>query len=190
MNMKAWMAFGLALLVSGCERAPSTFAFDVVGTATQRVHSSGTVRGEVDDGGYLALDDDAWGLKMSLGGLAPGSRTLAKGGGELVIMSKVTGDVFTTGLGGSCTVWVDPHEDTNGSAITGWFTCTGLPTGNGDPIDVKGGRFGTFLNDAANNPQHAPPTPGASRPGSSGEVKPFQLTGAADSNMPSTARRL
>ena len=95
MNMKAWMAFGLALLVSGCERAPSTFAFDVVGTATQRVHSSGTVRGEVDDGGALAervlrvigeLDDDAWGLKMSLGGLAPGSRTLAKGGGELVIM--------------------------------------------------------------------------------------------------------
>lgn len=151
----------LAALVAGCVGPQSTFAFDLTGDLATRVRSGANVRGEVDDAGYLALDDDAYGLKIELGGLGPGSRTLGKGGaGSLVIMSKASGDVFETTGEGTCTVWVDPHESTNGSAISGWFTCTTLGSTSGKVVDVKGGRFTTYLDDAANNPSQTPPAPG------------------------------
>jgi hypothetical protein len=105
----------------------------------------------------MSLDDDAWGLRFALGGLAPGSRTLAKGQGDVLIVSKVRGDQFTTDLGGSCTVWVDPHDSTNGSKVTGWFSCTGLSSSSGKQVTVSAGQFGTFVGDSANNPQPGAP---------------------------------
>ena len=69
---------------------------------------------------------------------------------------------FDTTVGGACTVWIDPHESTNGSAVTGWFVCTDLAASNGKVVAVQGGRFGTFISDTANDPRQTPPTPGAS----------------------------
>lgn len=156
--MRPSIALACALALSGCARAPSTFAFDLEGDVSTRARSSATAHGSVDDAGYLALDDEAWGIRIALGGLAPGSRTVAKGSGDLVLMSKVTGDVFTSDLGTTCTVWVDPHDATNGSPVTGWFTCDALGSSTGKRVGVQGGRFATFLDDASNDPNVAPPT--------------------------------
>jgi hypothetical protein len=157
--MKHWIAFGLTALLFGCDRAPSSFTFVLSGDLEQHVQSGGGVTGSVDNAGFLALDDDAWGVRFALGGLSPGSRTLSKGNGEVVVMSKSSGEVFSSDLGTSCSVWIDPHDSTNGSAITGWFTCDDLASASGKHVTLQGGRFATFISDAANNPKDGTPSP-------------------------------
>jgi hypothetical protein len=156
--MKTWTAIGMLVGLAACGVVPSSFDFDVRGDVNLRV-ASGVTRGQVDNAGFLSLDDRAWGLTMSLGGLAPGRHVVAKGAGELALMRKGTGDWFTTAEGGSCAVWIDPHKSSNGSAVTGKFDCTNLQASNGLRIDVAGGQFFTRINDAANDPTLTPPPP-------------------------------
>jgi hypothetical protein len=147
-------------LSSSCLGSSSDFAFHLTGDVEKTVQSDNSANGEVDDAGHFAIDDETWGLRISLGGLASGDHKVTGGNAssELLIMSKDTGDTFGTANGGSCDAWIDPHASTNGSTVSGWFTCNGLLSTAGKHVDVVGGRFTTVIDDAANDPTSAPPT--------------------------------
>jgi hypothetical protein len=149
----------LVVALAGCDRQPSAFSFTLTGDVATTVRASKAADGSVDDAGHLAIDDAGWGLRIALGSLAPGSHDVPKGSGDVAIMSKSTGDVFSSAFGEGCTVWVDPHDDTNGSPVTGWFSCKSLATANGKTVTVGGGRFSTFLDDAANDPSSSSVSP-------------------------------
>jgi hypothetical protein len=157
--MKTWVKFGLIGAMSACAAPRSTFDFVLTEDGhEERVGSGAMVNGQVNNAGYLALDDASWGLAMNLQGLAAGSHALSNKSGTLAIMRKGTGEVFTTDLGGSCTVWLNPHQSTNGSAVTGWFYCSAVTSNTGRKVDVGSGEFRTLINDAGNNPHlNGPP---------------------------------
>ena len=142
--------------VSGCADDRSSFTFVLSGDIDEKVTSSGGVTGVVDNAGYLVIDDGSWQLEMSLGGLGSGEQTLASSGGELSILHEGTADYFTTAIGGSCSVFVAPHESTNGSAVSGTFYCTNLKSNTGKQLDVGGGEFTTFISDTGNDPSVTP----------------------------------
>ena len=144
--MKARILALAASLCCACDTPRSTFDFTMTGE-TGRVTDL-TASGVVDNTGVLTIDDDAWHLGMTLGGLAEGKHATV----ALTIIDKTNARIFSTDQGGSCTVTVDPHDTTNGSAFSGHFACTGLADGNGDVVDVNGVEFLTYIADAANNP--------------------------------------
>jgi hypothetical protein len=152
--MKSWIALCVAI-ASGCS-ARSAFDFALTGDINERAGSSARVTGSVNNAGYLALDDDSWALTISLGGFI-GSRTLEKKSGELRILDKRNGDTYSTSIGGTCTVFVNPHQSSNGSAVTGTFYCRDLVSSKGKRVNVDGGEFRTLINDSANNPNINPP---------------------------------
>ena len=155
--MKTWIVCFLAI-APGCS-ARATFDFALTGDVNERVGSSARVTGSINNAGYLALDDETWELTMSLGGLAIGNHTLEKGSGELRILHKVSLDTYSTSLGGTCTVWINPHQTSNGSAVGGTFYCRDLISSKGRKVNVDGGEFRALINDAANNPNINPPRP-------------------------------
>ena len=150
-----------AALLAAAACGPPRSSFELVltheGGRTERVGSGADVRGAVDNAGFLALDDQSWGLAMSLGGLASGEHMVSSKAGSLALVRKGSGDVWTTDLGGSCTVWLNPHASSNGSVVGGWFYCKALTSNSGEKVDVGSGVFKTLINDAANNPRLDPP---------------------------------
>ena len=136
--------FALALVACGTPR--STFDFVMTGDVGRVSDLDAT--GVVDDTGVLAIDDAAWHLGMTLGGLAEGTHASV----PLTIIDKTGGRIFSTESGGACSAFVDPHDATNGSSISGHFTCAGLSDGRGDVVDVNGVTFLTYISDAANDP--------------------------------------
>ena len=138
--------FVLAASMCACGTPQSTFDFVMTGDVG-RV-SDRAASGLVDDTGVLAIDDAAWHLGMTLGGLAEGNHTSV----ALTIIDKSNARIFSTDNGGSCSAFVEPHDGTNGSALSGHFTCTALADGSGDVVDVNGVEFLTYISDAANNP--------------------------------------
>lgn len=142
----------LAASMCACGTPQSTFDFVMTGTVGRVSDRAAT--GLVDDTGVLAIDDDAWHLGMTLGGLAEGTHANV----SMTIIDKTNARIFTTDDGGTCTVFVDPHDTTNGSAIGGHFTCTAISDG-ADVVDVDGVEFLTYISDAANNPSTSPPAP-------------------------------
>lgn len=160
MNRMIALAIGAAAALCGCGAPRSTFDFVLTDGAgrEERVGSGADVKGEIDNAGYLALDDQSWGLAMNLGGLAAGQHDLSAKAGTLVIIRKGTGDVYNTDLGGSCTVWINPHQSSNGSAVNGIFYCRSLVSNTGKKVDVGSGNFHALINDSANNPHlNGPP---------------------------------
>jgi hypothetical protein len=152
--LATWM-----LLATGCSYASptSSFAFELRGDVNERVTGIEAATGEIDDQGDLALDDGAWRVAMNLMGLDARSQSIARGTGLLSISNSATGEVFTTDSGGSCTVTLEPHQSTNGSAVTGSFYCSGLASpASGHHVDVLGGTFRTQIDDAQNNPSTVP----------------------------------
>lgn len=138
-------------MLSACAAPQSSFAFNLSGDATGSVNIEAT--GEIDDAGDLALDNDAWQLDMSLGGLSTGNHNDA----EVTILRKTDGAIFTTTVGGTCTVILDPHDSSNGSPVNGVFYCTGLMSSTGMTVGVTGGEFLTEINDSENDPGASPP---------------------------------
>ena len=116
--------------------------------------SSDSASGSVNNAGFLTLSDDTWSLTMDLQGLAPGNHAITSGSGELQISQASTGETYMTSLGGTCDVWLDAHGASNGSPITGHFTCTGLTSTKGNVVDVSSGTFEAPISDPANNPLH------------------------------------
>jgi len=134
------------LLASMCACGTPRSTFDFV-LGDQRV-SDRDATGEIDNTGVLAIDDAAWHLGMTLGGLGQGTHANV----PLTIIDKSNARIFKTENGGSCSAFVDPHDGTNGSALGGHFSCTSLSDGNGEVVDVNGVEFLTYISDAANNP--------------------------------------
>jgi hypothetical protein len=149
--MNARFVFLAALCACGTPR--STFDFVMTGDVG-RV-SDLDASGVVDNTGVLAIDDAAWHLGITLGGLGEGKRTSV----ALTIIDKNGGRIFSTENGGTCSAFLDPHDTTNGSAVSGHFACTALADGSGDVVDVNGLTFLTYISDAANNPNTSPPGP-------------------------------
>ncbi len=147
MNRRIIAATTVAL--AGCA-VHSTFQFTLSDGSVAT--SSPNASGSVDNAGFLTLNDSTWGLTMDLQGLAPGNHTITAGAGDLQIARPTTGDTFMASLGGSCNVWLDSHGATNGSPVTGHFTCAGLVSTKGNTVDVTSGTFEAPIDDPANNP--------------------------------------
>jgi hypothetical protein len=137
--------FVLAATTCACGTPQSTFDFEMTGAG--RISDS-EATGVVDNTGILAIDDAAWHLGMTLGGLGEGARASV----AVTIIDKTNARIFSTDQGGTCSAFVDPHDSTNGSALSGHFTCTSLADGTGNVVDVNGVEFLTYISDAANNP--------------------------------------
>lgn len=160
--MKRWIAFGMVGALCSCATSRSTFDFVLSGDSGEHVHSGARVTGAVSNAGFIALDDPdmGWSLAMSLGGLAPGDHILGNKTGQVVITRKVgTPAIFTTALGGSCTVTVAPHNASNGDVVRANFFCTGLASAGGQHVNVPQGEFKSFINDESNNLNLNPPGP-------------------------------
>lgn len=141
----------MAAMLAGCA-VHSAFQFTLSdGTVAT---SSDNASGSVNNAGFLTLSDSAWGLTMNLEGLAPGNHAISAGAGDLQIARTATGDTFMASLGGTCNVWLDAHGTTNGSPVTGHFTCAGLTATTGKTVDVTSATFEVQLEDPANNPLH------------------------------------
>lgn len=152
----------LFLLGVGCGQPRSTFDFVLGGDATDHVHSGARVTGHVNNAGFLTLDDPdtGWAVAMSLGGLAPGSHAVMEKSGELSITRKIGQPaIFTTQLGGSCTVQIAPHNASNGDRVHATFFCVGLTSAGGQHIDVPAGELQTQIDDESNNLNLDPPHP-------------------------------
>jgi hypothetical protein len=145
----------VSLCVCGCAASESSFDFQL---GAEKIYSGANVAGSTDNAGTLALHDDVWALNMSLPGLAAGSwLQLGGGGNDLTIISKASGDIYTTAAGGTCAVLLDPHQSTNGSVVSGTFHCAGLASSDGSKqVDIPNGAFQTRIDDAANNPTSWP----------------------------------
>ena len=143
----------LAASVCACGTPRSTYDFTMTGS-TGRV-SDLDANGLGDDTGVLTIDDGAWHIGMTLGGLAEGTHANV----AMTIIDKTNARIFSTDSGGTCSVFVDPHDATNGSALGGHFTCSALTDGSGDVVDVNGVEFLTYISDSANNPSTTPPHP-------------------------------
>jgi hypothetical protein len=154
MKRLLWPAAAAALLA--CGGTPSTFDFTLSGDLSERVASDRGVTGEIDNTGRLALDDGTWLLSMTLNGLQAGVDQPA---GELEVVDRATGDLFSTTIGGTCNVKLDPHGSNNGDLVHGVFHCTGLTSSDGRQVDIGFGEFWTSINDAANDPNLNPPHP-------------------------------
>ncbi len=157
-----WIVFGSIGAICGCAAPRSTFDFVLSGDSAEHVHSGARVTGRVNNAGFVALDDPdmGWSLSMSLGGLAPGDHVVGNKVGQVVITRKIgMPAIFTTALGGSCTVTIDPHNASNGDAVHATFYCTGLASAGGQHIDVPQGEFKSFINDESNNLNLNPPGP-------------------------------
>jgi len=142
---------GLMVCLMACNGQSSSFTFALQGDTTARVTSGSAAHGSVNDAGYLSLDDGAWSIEMSLGGLAPGSHEIAKNSGDLTITRDDTGQAYRASLGGSCTVWVDAHGSSNGDSLVARFDCTGIRSTSGAAVDVSGGALSTHIDDSAND---------------------------------------
>jgi hypothetical protein len=153
MNARILFFFAAATCACACGSPRSTFDFTMTGDVGRVSDRDAT--GLVDDTGVLAIDDAAWHLGMTLGGLYEGSHANV----AITIIDKSNARIFSTDQGGSCTVFVDPHDTTNGSSISGHFSCTALADGTGNVVDVNGVEFLTYISDAANNPTTSPPHP-------------------------------
>ena len=151
--MKALVFAVLAASMCACGRPESSYDF-VISGATGRV-SDRAAMGLVDNTGALEIHDAAWHIGMTLGGLAEGIHQNV----PMTFIDKTNAQIFSTDNGGTCSVFVDPHDTTNGSAFSGHFTCTGLGDGSGGVVDVNGVEFLTYISDAANNPDPGPPAP-------------------------------
>ena len=145
------------ILVALCSCAASHSSFDFE-LGSEKISSSGGVVGSINNAGTLALHDDAWALDMSIPGLASGEwLPLGGGSNDLTIIRKSNGDIFTTAMGGTCSVLLDPHTSTNGSVVSGVFHCAGLASTDGTQrVDVQNGAFQTEIEDSANNPSSWP----------------------------------
>ena len=139
-----------ALSLCACGTPRSTFDFVMGNDGRVTDHDAS---GLVDDTGGLAIDDAAWHLGMTLGGLSEGAHANV----SVTIIDKTNARIFSTDDGGDCTVFVDPHDTTNGSALGGHFTCTGISDGAGNVTDVNGVEFLTYISDASNNPSDPAP---------------------------------
>jgi hypothetical protein len=149
-----WLTWSLMGALYACAVPSSSFAFNLSGAAHDQVNSDAT--GEIDNAGDLSLQTAGYELTMSLGSLTVGEHDNA----EVTILLQNSGDVFTTAVGGSCTVFINPHDDSNGSDVSGLFFCTGLMTSTQLQADLTGGQFVTEINDSANNPGSlGPPGP-------------------------------
>jgi hypothetical protein len=141
----------VATILAGCA-VHETFQFTLSdGTVAQ---SSVDATGSVNNSGFLTLSDSAWSITMNLEGLAPGNHAIGGGTGELQLARAATGDTWAASIGGTCNVWLDAHGATNGSPITGHFTCTGLTSSTNKVVDVTNATFQVPLEDPANNPLH------------------------------------
>jgi hypothetical protein len=146
----------------GCGQPRSTFDFVLGGDSDANVHSGARVIGHVNNAGFLTLDDPdtGWALGMSLGGLAPGSHMVMAKSGEFTITQKIGQPaIFTTALGGTCTVQLSPHNDSNGDVVHGTFFCVGVTSAAGKHVDVLAGEFRTAIDDESNNLNVDPPHP-------------------------------
>jgi hypothetical protein len=136
----------LGVAASACAAPRSTFQFVLAGDVSENVMSAAVVTGAVDNSGNLNLEDDAWAITMALPGSAPSPQGESA---ALTLLDKQTADTFT----GTCQVIVDNHQDTNGSAFAGTFTCTTLASTDGTKhVELKGGEFHTQVDDSSNNP--------------------------------------
>ena len=149
--MSSRMLVLVAALCCACDTPRSTFDFVMTG-ATGRV-SDLAANGVVDNTGVLSIDDEAWHLGITLGGLAEGKHDTV----SVTIIDKANARIFSTDDGGACSAFLEAHDGTNGSAVTGHFTCTALSDGS-DVVDVNGVEFLTYISDAANDPS-SPPGP-------------------------------
>ncbi len=153
--MKLSLLFGALGVLGGCAVHSGSFTFVLSdGASKMVVTSSDNTTGEVNNAGYLTVQDDTWGLVMDLQGLYPGNHAISPGAGELQLWEKGTGDTYMASLGGTCNVWLDPHGTTNGSPVSGHFSCLGLTSTAGKQVDVTNGDFEVPINDPANNPAH------------------------------------
>lgn len=147
------LAMIVALHLGACG-ARQSFAFVLQdGGTTIHVASSAEATGTATNSGFLTIDDPAWGLTMNLLGLSPGNHDISMMSGELQLRHQDAGETFKSSLGGTCSVWLDPHATRNGSVITGHFDCAGLVSVTGKKVDVTNGSFQVQLNDPANNPR-------------------------------------
>ena len=149
--MKTLIFAVLAASMCACGSPQSSYDF-VMSGPTGRV-SDQDATGLVDDTGTLSIDDEAWHIDMALGSLAKNEHDNV----AVTIIDKTKARIFSTQNGGTCTVYVDAHDTTNGSAFSGNFKCTGLDDGSGDIVDVTGLEFLTYISDSANNPSTNPP---------------------------------
>jgi hypothetical protein len=141
----------LATVLGGCA-VQSSFQFTLSdGTVAT---SSAQASGDVDNAGFVTLSDPTWSITMNLLGLSPGNHAVGGGSGDLQIARAATGETYMLSLGGTCNVWLDPHNATNGSPVDGHFTCTGLTSTMGKKVDVTNATFEVPINDPANNPIH------------------------------------
>jgi hypothetical protein len=143
----------VAASMCACGSPRSTYDFVMTGDVGRQSDRDAT--GLVDDTGVLTIDDRLWQIGMTLGGLGEGQHLNV----PVTLIDKVGGRIFSTGSGGTCTVFVDAHDTTNGSSFGGHFTCTALGDGAGGVVDVNGLDFLTYISDAANNPSTDPPKP-------------------------------
>jgi hypothetical protein len=149
MSSRTLVLAGVLASMCACGTPQSTFDFVMTGSTTPQARVSDlAASGVVDNTGILTIDDTAWQLGITLGGLGEGNH----GAVGLTIIDKNSARIFSTEQGGACSAFVDPHDTTNGSALSGHFTCTGLSDGTGDVVDVNGVEFLTYISDAANNP--------------------------------------
>lgn len=152
--MKQFLTWSLIGALCACGTPQSSFAFNLSDKPSDSV-SGIDASGEVDNAGFVALDDGVWQLDVSLGGLSVGTHTNV----DVTLLREADGVVFATTLGGTCTVVLDPHDSTNGSAISGVFYCTGLVSSTGlNNVNVSGGQFLTYISDSANNPNSSGPS--------------------------------
>ena len=149
----------LLCLLASCAAPRGSFSFVLAGDVNAHVGSAANVAGHVNDAGYLVLDDNEWNLTIDLAGLAPGSHAIDAKNGELALVHDTTGDFFTTMLGGTCTVLVDPHTSKNGDPVSGKFFCTGLVSNTNKHVDITSGAFRVYIDDEANNPNLNAPSP-------------------------------
>jgi hypothetical protein len=160
--MNRWIVMGMIGAMCGCAAPRSSFDFGLKGDVEDSIHSGARVSGAANNAGFLALNDPdtGWSIAMSLGGLAPGDHVVGNKSGYAVFTHKSgMRGVFTTALGGTCTVTVDPHYTSNGDTVHANFFCTGLAAADGRHINVPQGEFRTFINDEANNLDISPPAP-------------------------------
>lgn len=151
--MNRWTMLAMIGALGACGARQS---FDFVlkdGDSTIRVASSDEATGDLTNAGFFTLDDGSWGLTMNLLGLANGNHDISMTSGELQVHRKDTGETFKTSLGGTCSVWLDPHGSRNGSVVTGHFDCLALTSVSGKKVDITNGSFQVTLNDPANNPR-------------------------------------
>jgi hypothetical protein len=150
MKLSLWL---YPFFVLACGSPQSTFDFTASGSIGRVTDEAAT--GDVDDAGFLVIDDAAWNIQMGLGGLGVGAHT----GTSVSLLDKQTGDLYTTSVAGTCNVTLDPHDSTNGSSVSGVFFCKGLEASSGAKVDIDSGEFLTYISDAANNPDESPPGP-------------------------------